>query len=188
MLLAYEMNGEPLPPDHGFPVRLVVPDWIGISSIKWVGDIEVSAEPLFSPVEHPVLPAVRPRPPSRGRAVNRQVVKSAFELDWNAHASRRPAYRSAGAGPGPATAARIVRVDVSTDGGGSWQRARLSPCRVPARPGSAGTIDWRPEEPGTHELLARATDSRGVTQPDVSPYNTLGYLFGAVVRHPVTVS
>jgi DMSO/TMAO reductase YedYZ molybdopterin-dependent catalytic subunit len=49
VLLAYEMNGEPLPPDHGFPVRLVVPSWIGIASIKWVGRIEVSAEPLFSP-------------------------------------------------------------------------------------------------------------------------------------------
>jgi DMSO/TMAO reductase YedYZ molybdopterin-dependent catalytic subunit len=49
VILAYELNGEPLPPDHGFPVRVVVPHWIGISSIKWVGRIEVSAEPLFSP-------------------------------------------------------------------------------------------------------------------------------------------
>lgn len=45
VLLAYEMNGRPLPADHGGPVRLVVPEWVGISSIKWVGDIEVSAEP-----------------------------------------------------------------------------------------------------------------------------------------------
>src|SRR6266545_2124520 len=49
VLLAYEMNGQPLPPDHGFPVRLVVPSWVGISSVKWVGQIEVSATPLFSP-------------------------------------------------------------------------------------------------------------------------------------------
>lgn len=49
VLLAYEMNGEPLPPDHGHPVRVLVPSWIGIASIKWVGDIEVSAEPLYSP-------------------------------------------------------------------------------------------------------------------------------------------
>jgi DMSO/TMAO reductase YedYZ molybdopterin-dependent catalytic subunit len=49
VLVAYEMNGEPLPPDHGFPVRLVVPDWIGVSSIKWLGSIEVSGTPLFSP-------------------------------------------------------------------------------------------------------------------------------------------
>ena len=49
VLLAYEMNGEPLPPDHGFPLRLVVPGWIGIASIKWLGQIEVSDQPLFSP-------------------------------------------------------------------------------------------------------------------------------------------
>lgn len=49
VLLAYEMNGEPLPPDHGHPVRVLVPSWVGIASVKWVGDIEVSAEPLYSP-------------------------------------------------------------------------------------------------------------------------------------------
>ncbi|MFC7733104.1 molybdopterin-dependent oxidoreductase [Actinomadura keratinilytica] len=49
VLLAYEMNGKPLPPDHGFPVRLVVPSWVGIASIKWLGDIQVADHPLFSP-------------------------------------------------------------------------------------------------------------------------------------------
>ncbi|CAM5409154.1 hypothetical protein SCALM49S_08165 [Streptomyces californicus] len=48
VLLAYEMNGVPLPPDHGFPVRLIVPSWVGIANIKWVGDIEVSGEPLLT--------------------------------------------------------------------------------------------------------------------------------------------
>ena len=48
-LVAYEMNGEPLPPDHGFPARLVVPGWVGIASIKWLGSIEVSDQPLTSP-------------------------------------------------------------------------------------------------------------------------------------------
>ncbi|CAM5388054.1 hypothetical protein STENM223S_01638 [Streptomyces tendae] len=49
VLLVHEMNGEPLPPDHGHPVRLLVPSWIGIASIKWIGDIEVAAQPLYSP-------------------------------------------------------------------------------------------------------------------------------------------
>ena len=48
-LLVYEMNGETLPPDHGFPVRLLVPGWVGIASIKWLGQLEVSDAPLFSP-------------------------------------------------------------------------------------------------------------------------------------------
>lgn len=49
VLLAYEMNGDRLPYDHGYPVRVLVPSWVGIASIKWVGDIEVSAQPLYSP-------------------------------------------------------------------------------------------------------------------------------------------
>ena len=53
VLLAYEMNGAPLPPDHGLPVRLVVPGWVGIASIKWLGRIEVSDRPLFSPGTRP---------------------------------------------------------------------------------------------------------------------------------------
>ena len=48
-------------------------------------------------------------------------------------------------------------------------------------------LPWRPEGTGRRTLMARATDATGATQPDVAPYNTLGYLFGAVVRHPVTV-
>lgn len=47
-ILAYEMNDEPLPPDNGFPVRLIVPGWVGIANIKWVGQIQVAKEPLFS--------------------------------------------------------------------------------------------------------------------------------------------
>jgi len=48
-LLVYAMNGQPLPPDHGFPVRTLVPGWIGVANIKWVGRMEVSEKPLFSP-------------------------------------------------------------------------------------------------------------------------------------------
>ncbi|CAM5605207.1 hypothetical protein SFUMM280S_04885 [Streptomyces fumanus] len=82
VLLAYEMNGEPLPPDHGYPVRVIAPSWVGIANIKWVGDIEVSAEPLLHPVEHRPLPAVRSsgHPPEGSAPLTRQTLKSAFEL------------------------------------------------------------------------------------------------------------
>jgi hypothetical protein len=78
----------------------------------------------------------------------------------------------------------IRRVEVSTDGGHRWQRAR------PVGPGVAWQrweFDWLPETTGPAELMARATDVRG-TQPDTAAYNTLGYLFDAVVRRPVTVA
>ena len=187
MVLAYEMNGEPLPPDHGFPVRVVVPSWIGISSIKWVGRIEVSDRAAVLAVEHPVLPALRPGLPGRGQPpLTRQVVKSAFELAARRAAAGRPATRCC-TGRSWSGNGGIRRVEVSTDGGATWRRADLFGPAVDTG-WRRWQLTWRPAAPGRLHLLARATDETGATQPDVAPYNTLGYLFGAVVRHPVTVS
>jgi DMSO/TMAO reductase YedYZ molybdopterin-dependent catalytic subunit len=181
VLLAYEMNGEPLPADHGHPVRLVVPGWIGIASIKWLGSIEVSDVPLFSPWNTQFYRLFGPDRPAEGEPFDRQVIKSAFELDPGAQvpAGERQRLR----GRSWSAAGAIRHVDVSTDGGRHWRRAR----RVGASEGAAWQrweVDWRPAA-GPHELLARATDVRGNTQPDVAEFNTLGYLFDAVVRHPV---
>jgi DMSO/TMAO reductase YedYZ molybdopterin-dependent catalytic subunit len=182
VLLAYEMNGEPLLPDHGHPVRLVVPHWIGVSSIKWVGRIEVSDQPLFSPWNTQFYRLFGPGYPDDGQPFDKQVIKSAFELDLGATVPAGRTTRLTGrswSANGP-----IRHVDVSTDGGQRWRRAR------PVGPSPAGAwqrweLDWRPAA-GAHELLARATDIHGHTQPDITRYNTLGYLFDAVVRHPVT--
>jgi DMSO/TMAO reductase YedYZ molybdopterin-dependent catalytic subunit len=181
VLLAYEMNDEPLLPDHGHPVRLIVPHWIGVSSIKWVGRIEVSDQPLFSPWNTQFYRLFGPGYPADGQPFDRQVVKSAFELDFGATVTAGRSLRLTGrswSASGP-----IRHVDVSTDGGQRWRRAR------PAGPSAAGgwqrwELDWRPAA-GDHELLARATDIHGHTQPDATRYNTLGYLFDAVVRHRV---
>lgn len=182
VLLAYEMNGRPLPPDHGYPVRLVVPSWVGISSIKWLGRIEVSETPLVSPWNTQYYRLFGPDYPPEGTIVTRQVVKSAFELAWNAplavggrHVLRGRSWSGNG---------RIRRVEVST--GDGWRQVRLA---GPAadRGWHRWEIPWRPTTSGTHTLRARATDITGVTQPDVVPHNTQGYLFGAVVRHPVQV-
>jgi DMSO/TMAO reductase YedYZ molybdopterin-dependent catalytic subunit len=187
VLLAYEMNGRPLPPDHGFPVRLIVPSWVGISSIKWVGDIEVSDVPLFSPWNTRYYRLFGPGYPPEGSApLTRLVLKSAFELPWDARLS---AGRTATVlrGRSWSGGGAVRHVDVSTDGGRSWRRAHSRGAR-----GALGwlrwELPWRPPAPGSYALLARATDASGGVQPDVAPYNTLGYLFGAVVRHPVTVT
>ncbi|MFF0222149.1 sulfite oxidase [Streptomyces sp. NPDC004629] len=184
VLLAYEMNGEPLPYDHGHPVRVLVPSWIGIASIKWVGDIEVSAQPLYSPWNTDFYRLFGDAYPEGGSApLTRQTVKSAWELEWDASldaTEHRLTGRSwSGAGG-------IVRVDVSTDGGATWRRARLHD--APRRAGWVRwSTDWRPPAPGAYALLARATDSAGRTQPGATTPNTQGYLFDAVVRHPVKV-
>jgi DMSO/TMAO reductase YedYZ molybdopterin-dependent catalytic subunit len=181
VLVAYEMNGEPLPSDHGRPVRLIVPHWIGIASIKWLGSLEVSDQPLFSPWNTQFYRLFGAGFPAEGRPFDRQVIKSAFELDPGAEvpAGRTTRLR----GRSWSAAGAIRHVDVSTDGGTRWRRAR----RVGGSEGAAWQrweIDWKPAA-GAHELLARATDVRGNTQPDVAVHNDLGYLFDAVVRHPV---
>lgn len=185
VLLAYEMNGEPLPPDHGFPVRLVVPSWVGIANIKWVGDIEVSAEPLVSPWNTTLYRLFGPGYPAEGSApLTRQTLKSAFELplgaSFPAHRPVRLTGRSWSGG------APVRSVEVSTDGGIRWQRARL---RDEPRAGSwvRWSAPWVPDRTGPGVLLARATDVSGRTQPETTAHNAQGYLFDAVVRHPVTV-
>ncbi|MFI5863645.1 sulfite oxidase [Streptomyces sp. NPDC051546] len=185
VILAYEMNGEPLPPDHGGPVRVVVPNWIGISSIKWVGDIEVSGQALYTPWNTDLYRMFGPDQPPQGSApLTRQTLKSAFELEHgatvSAHRTRLLTGRSwSGAAP-------VRRVEVSTDGGVRWQRARLHDA---PRRGSwvRWSVPWTPRATGPTALLARATDATGRTQPETTPYNTQGYLFDAVVRHQVTV-
>jgi DMSO/TMAO reductase YedYZ molybdopterin-dependent catalytic subunit len=185
VLLAYEMNGEPLPPDHGFPVRLVVPSWIGIASIKWLGDIQVSDGPLASPWNTRFYRFFgEDFPPEGSPPLTRQVVKSAFELPFDAQLAAGRTHVLTGrswSGNGS-----VRRVQVSADGGATWRPAAPT---GPAlnRAWLPWEFRWRPARTGSHTLLARATDETGTAQPDQVPHNTLGYLFGAVVRHPVTV-
>lgn len=183
VILAYEMNGRPLPFDSGYPVRLVVPGWVGVSNIKWVGQIQVSKEPLYSYwnttnyiLEGPAYPDPVP--------VSVQAVKSAFELAFGAALPDRPQVLTGRSWSGLAP---IKRVDISTDGGSTWRRARL---RSPNLPNAwvRWEYPWTPRGPGDYVLQARATDWAGRTQPAAVPFNTLGYLFWAVVNHPVTVA
>jgi hypothetical protein len=112
------------------------------------------------------------------------VVKSAVELSWPATLTTGRTHLLTGRSwSGNGT---VRRVEISTDGGTSWHPARLRPSSDTGW--ARWQLPWRPPAPGDHELLARATDRTGVTQPDIAPYNALGYLFGAVVRHPVTVT
>ncbi|MCX5112903.1 sulfite oxidase [Streptomyces sp. NBC_00378] len=185
VLLAYEMNGRPLPPDHGHPVRLIVPSWVGIANIKWVGDIEVSAEPLVSPWNTGLYRLFGAGYPPEGSApLTRQTLKSAFEVAPGASfpAGRRQVLTGRSWSGG----APVRTVEISTDGGARWRRARL---RDQPRSGSwvRWSADWVPGAPGPAVLLARATDRTGRTQPEAAVHNTQGYLFDAVVRHEVRV-
>ncbi|MFC7274897.1 hypothetical protein ACFQS1_12950 [Paractinoplanes rhizophilus] len=124
-----------------------------------------------------------PAPRPEGQPFDRQVVQSAFELD--AWAVLRAGRRTTLTGRSWSAAGPIRHVEVSTDGGTSWRRARAT--GPSGGPWQRWEIGWTPAA-GAHELMARATDVRGNTQPDVARYNTLGYLFDAVVRLPVTAA
>ncbi len=184
-ILALAMNGETLPPDHGYPARVVVPGWLGTASIKWVGRIQVAEEPLHSywNTKDYVLagPDYPPVGPADGPPITSMPPMSVLELDWpasmppGAHAVRGRAYSGEG---------RASRVDYRIDDGG-WQRARLR------EPNIAGAwarfeIGWQ-AEPGRHTIQVRATDEQGHSQPDAVTWNDHGCLYNAVLAHPVTV-
>ena len=185
VLLAYEMNGVPVPPDHGYPVRLVVPGWVGIASIKWLGQIEVSAQPLFSPWNTTSYRMFGPDYPADSPPLTSQPVKSALELPRGAVL---PAgVRMTLTGRAWSGAAAIGRVEVSTDRGMTWADARLQ-----GKNRAGAWVRWQfkfePRFPGEHEIWTRATDKDGRTQPATVPFNSYGYLNSAVLRHPVVIA
>ena len=179
-LLVHTMNGRTLPPDHGFPFRVLVPGWIGVANIKWLGSIEVSETPLSSPWNTTSYKLVGPAYPDEP-LLTAQVVKSALELPLPA--TLRPG-RQLLTGRSWSGQGAIARVEVSVDGG-PWQRATLEP-RNTALAWRQWSLAWV-ARPGDHQVRVRATDTAGNTQPDTVPFNRDGYLFGAVVRHPVSV-
>lgn len=184
-LVALQMNGQPLPPDHGFPARVVVPGWVGASWVKWVGRIQVAAEALHTPyntTEYVLIgPNYRPQAPALGPVITEMPVSSIIQLD-------RPAVLTAGRqtirGRAYAGEGAIRDVAYSIDDG-PWRAAELS---GRCQPGvwARWRFDWD-AGPGAHQIRIRATDEYGRRQPDSVPWNQRGYLYNAVVAHPVTV-
>lgn len=185
-ILVYAMNGEALPPDHGSPCRVIFPGWAGNANVKWVERISVSTTPIYTEwikKQAVLIGSNYPSEPSlEGKLITYQNVKSSFELEWSA-TLRAGAYLLRGrswSGKG-----KIVRVEVSLDGGKTWQLARLREPNLPFA-WTRWDVDWDASK-GEHLLQARATDNLGNTQPSSVPWNSSGLLYGGVVSHPVRV-
>jgi DMSO/TMAO reductase YedYZ molybdopterin-dependent catalytic subunit len=186
-LLAYAMNGDVLPADHGFPVRVLVPGWVGIANIKWVGRLLVSEEPIFVEKNTKDYVLIGPdfpeKPPAKGPILTLQTLKSAVALPW-------PATLSAGQnlirGYAWSPHGKIAKVQYSVDGGKTWATAQLREPNL-SRAGARWEFTWD-AKPGDYTLMTRATDERGNTQPDTVRWNELGYEYSAVVRHPIKVT
>ena len=190
-LLVYAMNGDMLPPDHGFPIRALVTGWVGIANIKWVGSIQVSTSPLFSLYntekyiligdDYPVSQELQ-EAGVLGEITTVQKPKSAFELPWDGKiSSGKRLLRGRSWSP----QGTITKVEVSLDDGQTWQQARLREPNL-AQAWVRWDLDWD-ARPGNYKLQARASDERGTTQPERVPFNEKGYLYWGVVTHQVTV-
>jgi len=187
-LLAYELNGSPLPPQHGAPLRLVVPGWYGMTSVKWLDRITVLDEPFegyqqahayrfrrSEDEEGDPITRMRPRalmvPPGVPDFLTRRrfVESGQCLLEGRAWSGRAP----------------IEAVEVSTDGGETWASASLE-----AAPDRWSWSRWSwtwDAAPGDHELACCARDAEGGEQPLQPDWNIGGYVNNAVQRVAVTV-
>jgi sulfane dehydrogenase subunit SoxC len=181
-LLAYAMNGEPLPADHGFPLRAIVPGWVGINNIKWVGRIEVRDRTIDVPTTTSSYVLEGPEYPTK-TPVRLQTIKSAVALPWSA---TLPAGRHRIRGFAWSPVARISRVEYSLDRGATWRPAALREPNLP-RAWVRWDFEWDARA-GDHTILARAVDDQGNTQPPSIPWNAQGYGYNVPVPHPVKVT
>lgn len=184
-LLAYAMNGEKLPRDHGYPLRAVVPGWVGSSWIKWLGRIVVSSQPFWTRNNTTSYVLIGEDYPPEGEAdgvvVTAQTVKSALALPWPVELPAGE-QRIHGYAHSPSS---ISKVEWSTDSGTTWHEADLHGPQVQYS-WVRFEFTWSPG-PGEYTLMTRATDTAGNTQPDAIPFNKKGYLFNQPLPHPVRV-
>ena len=176
VLLALEMNGEPIPAVHGAPVRLVVPGWYGMASVKWVHRITALTEPFTGYFQrqrymYEYEDGQSPVPVTTMR-VSSRIVSPAEGEAVPIGAVRVRGWAWSGA-------ADISRVEIAVDGDAPWNEARLlEPLSMHAwRPWE---WEWKVAEAGRHALRSRATDAAGNVQPDLAPWNRHGYGNNAV--------
>jgi DMSO/TMAO reductase YedYZ molybdopterin-dependent catalytic subunit len=181
ILVAYQMNGEPLPLLNGFPARLIVPGWYGTYWVKALTDITVLPQRFdgywMSKAYRIPAPGTADEPgrlAERTVPIGRMNVRSFFvEPPPETRLARGQAHRLEGiafdGGDG------IRHVEVSPDGGGTWQEAELGddPGRFSFR---RWRLSWRPSRAGRHRLLVRAVSGTGETQPASAGWNRAGYM------------
>ena len=190
VLLAYEMGGAALPPQHGFPLRLLVPGWYGMTSVKWLTRITVLTE-RFEGYQHARAYRLMQSDDDPGTPVSRILPRSLMAppgipdfLTRRRFVPLEPCRLEGRAWSGFGS---IERVEVSADGGASWHPAELGEQAAP-HAWRGWSYVWDPAGPGAYELASRATDSAGNTQPLEAPWNLKGYANNSVQRVPVTVA
>jgi DMSO/TMAO reductase YedYZ molybdopterin-dependent catalytic subunit len=188
VLLAYEMNGAPLPPQHGFPLRAVVPGWYGMTSVKWLTSIAVM-DTAYDGFQNAVAYRYKRDFDDTGDPVTRIAVRALMIPpgfpDFGSRGRIVEAGRVVLTGRAWSGRGVVTKVEVSYDGGGAWSDADLEPAL-----GSYAWARWRATwdaAPGDHVLCVRATDDTGETQPLEPAWNAQGMANNGIQRVPVHV-
>jgi DMSO/TMAO reductase YedYZ molybdopterin-dependent catalytic subunit len=190
-LVATHLNGAPLPKHNGFPARALVPGWIGAASCKWLTEIKVLDKEFEGNFMSPGyrMPNLQVKPgeavkPEDTHPVTALNVKSLIStpLDGSTLRSRAVIIQ----GVAWAGEADIERVDVSADGGDTWQAAELGKDKAPYA-WRLFSFKWKAAKPGDYTILSRATDSQGRVQPTAPVWNPSGYLNNAIDQVKVHV-
>jgi len=190
-LLATHMNDEPLSENHGFPVRALVPGWVGAASCKWLTEIKILEKefegnfmkPGYRFPNHPGKPGEAINPDDT-HPLTSLVVKSLIALPDNATLTGRSHKIQGTAWAGEAD---IVKVEISTDGGSTWKSAKFGHEKAKYA-WRSWSFAWKAPKPGDYTILSRATDSQGHTQPAAAIWNPSGYFYNAYDQVKVHVA
>jgi DMSO/TMAO reductase YedYZ molybdopterin-dependent catalytic subunit len=185
-LLAYAMNGAPLPPQHGAPLRLIVPRWYGMASVKWLHAIEAIDRP-FDGLQQARSYHFRRAAGEQGEPCRLMRVNSLMAPPGIPDFYTRRRIVEAGVvdiiGRAWSGSAAVERVEFGVDG--HWSAAHVAEERH-AHAWRLWRFAWR-ASPGEHELACRATDAAGNTQPLEAPWDLTGFGNNGVQRIQVTV-
>jgi sulfite oxidase len=185
-LLATHMNGEPLTIEHGFPVRALVPGWVGAASVKWLTEIRVLDREFDGPFMNPgyryptrpSLPGEQLDPRDAAPMTTLPVKSLIWRPTDGACCGRGSILVQGAAWSGEA---EISKVEVSTDDGHTWQQALLGEDRS-RYAWRLWEYIWNPAATGSYTILSRATDCAGRTQPLQAMCNPSGFLWNSIDR------
>lgn len=189
VLLAHTMNGMPLPPQHGAPLRLVVPGWYGMAHVKWLTRIEVLETP-FDGFQNATAYRIKQDAQEPGEPVTRIRPRALVIPPGWPDFMTRERFTHAGLirlqGRAWSGQAPVLRVEVSVDGGRTWDAAQLASQTDHPWAWRAWTYDWEATE-GDHEVVVRAADESGDVQPVDQEWNRQGMANTLAQRVSVTV-
>jgi len=184
-LLAYEMNGEPLPLKHGFPLRVLALGWAGANCTKWLSKILVRDRPFEGHyMDRAYRVFQKGQDPKTGKVITAIPLKSIITQPGSGERLKRGRIVVLGAAYGGER--ELGEIEISTDGGRGWEKGRWIGPREPFA-WRQWQYFWEARHPGEFQIMARAIDMIGEKQPLNATWNVLGYGSNGMTEHAVRV-